>query len=489
MSSVIISEVYLYSLSLSLWPPPLFSIHIISVFQICADGEQDIPARFILMVYNVQNHFLQLLWYGQMHYILNRTALRIRGSLWILFCILFCNNTVIAVDTIWSNHALFGPQWWVITWFSMAIYLVLIAFVSALILSKVVALYVKVLQLDDDDGGRCTTSPSSIATAQSSPSSGRLYGMTSSPPSTASLTTSSGKLSVSQRLTQRKRTENVTDRMTRIAVLYFASLALWMVILAALLVTYRLDGGAGSVGWEFAAYILILIDIVKNFVAVMLSYDYYKTYYLKQYTFGRLHSHCVQWMRCIARWRRRKTLMETRLAMEVESASALDGDDEAVEAPRPKRKESEHLAVPTQSTLTATTAIPMAEPDELVLAIEAVPPSPSPDVEVDDVAMDTARSHSASSLADSSLQLSGEDMDGVILDRVILGTMDRVDEGSNEDSEGIGIEIAVDSPQNVQRLRVSLPSGRQGTDTRNMEEILSGILDGSPDVNELSTTL
>lgn len=109
-----------------------------------------------------------------------------------------------------------------------------------------------------------------------------------------------------------------------------------------------------------------------------------------------------------ARWRRREITMETHLAMEVAFASAFNGDSKA---PGSSGRTSEHLTVPTQSTLTATTAVSTAEPDELVL--EAVPPpTPSPD------------------------------------------------EGSNENT--LNTE---DSPQNVERLRVSLPSGRQGTDT------------------------
>ena len=472
-------------------------------------------------------------------------------------------------------------------WFALAIYFVLIVFISALILSKVIALNIEYLKLnenDDADAGAHTnsvhktvqtTSTLTVGTDHELKSSPSIYGMTSSSaPSTYSTTALSSTSKVGT-LAERRLNENVTERMTRIVVLYFCSLLLWMVILAALLVTYRMDtnltNGSDSesestmgIGWEFASYILILMDIVKNFVCVMLSYDYYKTYYLKRYTFGRIHSRCSQWMKCIAR--RRMQRMQSRKSPETEWASHLgprsdsnpntktkslkmskinkkkskkssqkapvtlvpphhimghrlksvsspeptssrevqlqgsysptsDGDVEIVivdtmepvieqtvlEEPTPEIKESVHFTVPTQSTLPMTKVLPVVEPAELVLdadtlnAVAPVPQTPPPAPH-----QPKLNGSACSETLSTSFRTETD------IDAVVMGTVDVIDT-VNGDQPDHNVRTSVEmSNQN----RLSLPSGCQGTDTRNMEEILDGILEASsPEHDEHSRSL
>jgi len=535
------------------------SIHIISVFEVCTDGDHDIPSRSMLMASNVQNHFVQCLWFGQMHYILKQTTLHVRGSYSITFCILFCNDLIIAVDTIWIRHTVFDPNWWMLTWFALSVHLVLIAFISTLTVSKVIALNVECLALSDllQDGRNLSTTMT-ISTLHAVPSE---YELRSSPSMTAlSGTAKASKTSISQRLSQQKVAENAKERLTRLLVLYGGCLTLYIVLYGSLLVLFHADGGWGdmTIGWEFASYLVILVDMIKTFLFVMLSYDYYKTYYLKPYTFGPLHSRCTQWMAHIAR--RRMDKLAERNRPETEWAANMDSNTQSI-ASNAVITQSVPVAVPTVSTLSKLSAVSARStmsrgtspisiervrsastqdtmdndgsgrsapkpieiahirlqptfstppPDDIEIVTDSMPvlvvteqmkvPEAVPDehglsgMTTPDPPVDDIRSRSQSQSQSMASDGSFGPLDDVAMAHIMLGTHSENEfrkqmDGHSEDAEP-EVDVHVDSKRNRLSLPAVTPSGLQGSDTRNMEEILSGILEAtSPDAHEQSASL
>ena len=79
----------------------------------------------------------------------------------------------------------------------------------------------------------------------------------------------------------RKTHDHLVQRVTRTVVLYFVSLiasALTVSTIMFILVHQR-NAQSHRVGLEFVVHFVVLMDIFGNFVCVLLSYDYHKTYY------------------------------------------------------------------------------------------------------------------------------------------------------------------------------------------------------------------
>ena len=99
----------------------------------------------------------------------------------------------------------------------------------------------------------------------------------------------------------RKTHDHLVLRVTRTVVLYFVSLIASAFTVGT--ITYILVHNAQRhrIELEFVMHFVVLMDIFGNFVCVLLSYDYYKTYYFKAYSCGLLHGQCARCMTACAR--------------------------------------------------------------------------------------------------------------------------------------------------------------------------------------------
>merc|ERR550525_313156 len=80
-----------------------------------------------------------------------------------------------------------------------------------------------------------------------------------------------------------------------------------------------------NIVWEFVVHFVVLMDITTNFICVILSFDYYKRYYLKWYLCGLLHSQCIRWMTsCGKRSSHSKMALHLDVAKGVSTSSSAE---------------------------------------------------------------------------------------------------------------------------------------------------------------------
>ena len=201
------------------------AFYVLSVAQLCTPNAPDIRyrfSRFIVLVFSLQRDTTQLVWFSQIHYILNRTTFRFHARCTMLFVAIFSVNIVTDIVNATVNDLDALLFWW-----SASMYLMQVAFLSGLFVSKLSTLYDHYKEL-----------PMSVAVASSI--RGRL-----------------------NRIHRRKSHDHLVQRVTRTVVLYFVSLGTILLTVTALTVILVANSQRHRIALEFVLHFVVLMDIFK----------------------------------------------------------------------------------------------------------------------------------------------------------------------------------------------------------------------------------